>query len=171
VRKEGYYDEYERSMNMLSWGYVAPMALVVCLGTVYAASVNEEDERTIRGMVDQAVTRLNKGDVSALEDFWDENADYVGVDGTLIKGRAQMQAFFRKMAESSKGRQIATVDQIRFVTRDLATVDGSWTVTGAKGADGKEFAPIKGRGFEVVQKRNGRWRFIATREMVIFKGN
>ena len=156
---------------MLSWGwgYVLPIALLVCLGAVYETSTNEEDERTIRGMVDQAVARLNKGDVSALDDFWDENADYVGVDGTLIKGRAQMQAFFRKVAESSKGQQIASVEQIRFITPELATVDGSWTVTGTRGADGKELAPIKGRGFEVVQKRNGKWRFIATREMVIFK--
>src|SRR5258708_15717480 len=120
-------------------------------------------------MVDQAVAGRNKGDVSVLDDFWDENADYVGVDGTLIKGRAQMQAFFRKMAESSKGQQVTSIDQIRFITPEIATVDGSWTVTGIKGADEKELAPIKGRGFEVVQKRNGKWRFIATREMVIFK--
>jgi len=59
---------------MLPWGYVVPAALLVCLGVVYAASTNEEDERTIRGMVDQAVARLNRGDVSALDDFWDENA-------------------------------------------------------------------------------------------------
>ncbi len=156
---------------MLSWGYVVPAALMVCLGAVCAASTNDEDERTIRGMVDQAVARLNKGDVSALDDFWDENADYVGVDGAMIKGRAQMGAFFRKMAESSKGQQVASVEQIRFITPEVATVDGSWTVTGARGADGKELSPIRGRGFEVVQKRNGKWRFIATREMVIFIGN
>jgi hypothetical protein len=65
-----------------------------------------------------------------------------------------MQAFFRKMAESSTaGHQIASVEQIRFITPELATVDGSWTLTGARGADGKELAPIKGRGFEIVQKR------------------
>jgi len=156
---------------MLSSGHVVPIALLVCLGAIYTASTSEEDERTIRGMVDQAVARLNRGDVTALDDFWDENADYVGVDGTLIKGRSQMQNFFRKMAESSTGHQIASVEQIRFITTELATVDGSWTVTGARGADGKELAPIKGRGFEVVQKRNGKWRFVATREMVIFKGN
>jgi len=75
------------------------------------------------------------------------------------------------MAKSSKGQQVASVEQIRFLTPAVATVDGSWTVTGARGADGKELAPIRGRGFEVVQKRNGKWRFIATREMVIFKGN
>jgi uncharacterized protein (TIGR02246 family) len=106
-----------------------------------------------------------------LDDFWDENADYIGVDGRLVKGRARMQAFFQKMAESSKGQQIASVEQIRFITPEVATVDGWWTVTGARGPDGKELAPIRGRGFEVVQKRNGRWRFVATREMVIFKGD
>jgi uncharacterized protein (TIGR02246 family) len=155
---------------MLSWGwgYVLPIALLVCLGAVYETSTNEETNGPSEAWwIKQS--RLNKGDVSALDDFWDENADYVGVDGTLIKGRAQMQAFFRKVAESSKGQQIASVEQIRFITPELATVDGSWTVTGARGADGKELAPIKGRGFEVVQKRNGKWRFIATREMVIFK--
>ena len=156
---------------MLSWGYVVPVAFLVCLGAVPASSTNEEDERTIRGMVDQAVGRLNEGDVSALDDFWDGNADYVGVDGTLIKGRAQMQAFFRKMTESGNGHEVASVEQVRFLTPEVATVDGSWTVTGARGADGKELAPIKGRGFEVAQKRNGKWRFVATREMVIFKGN
>jgi hypothetical protein len=47
-------------------------------------------------------------------------------------------------------------------------VDGSWTVTGARGADGKELPPIQGRGFELVQeKRDRHWRFIATREMVL----
>jgi ketosteroid isomerase-like protein len=129
---------------MLSWGwgYVLPIALLVCLGAVYETSTNEETNGPSEAWwIKQS--RLNKGDVSALDDFWDENADYVGVDGTLIKGRAQMQAFFRKVAESSKGQQIASVEQIRFITPELATVDGSWTVTGARGADGKELAPIQ----------------------------
>jgi uncharacterized protein (TIGR02246 family) len=147
------------------------LALLVCLGAVYQAPQNENDERTIRDMVNQAVTRFNKGDFSALDDYWDEGSDYVGVDGTLIKGIAQMKAVLRQMAGSSAGQQIASIDQVRFVTQELAIVDGSWTVVGAKGPKGKEMPPIKGRGLEVVQKKNGRWRFIATREMVIFKGN
>jgi len=47
------------------------------------------------------------------------------------------------MAESSAGHQIVSVEQIRFITPELATVDGSWTVTGARGAGGKVLAPIK----------------------------
>jgi len=100
-----------------------PFVCLICLGAVHAPAVNEEDERTIRGMVDQAVARLNKRGMPVLwTTFWEENADYVGVDGTLIKGRAQMQAFFRKMAESGSGHEIASVEQIRFITPE--TCDG-----------------------------------------------
>ncbi len=153
-------------------GYLALIGLSVCLGTIFAASNHQESERIIRSMIDQAIGRLNRGDITAFEDFWDEGADYVSVDGRLINGRPQIQAFYREMAKSSAGQpqQAVSVEQIRFITSDLATVDGSWTVTGARAADGKELAPIKGRGFEVVQKKNGKWRFIVTREMVVFKG-
>lgn len=61
-------------------------------------------------------------------------------------------------------------EQIRVITAEVATVDGSWTVTGARDAAGHELPAINGRGFELVQKRHEKWRFIATREMVIFDG-
>lgn len=61
------------------------------------------------------------------------------------------------------------MEQIRFITPDLATVDGSWTVTGARGPEGKELPPIQGRGFELLQKKGGQWRFLVTREMALFR--
>ena len=155
---------------MNTWSYFALIELSICLGVIHAASSGREDERTIRSMVDQAITRLNGGDVSAFADFWDEDADYVGVDGKLTRGRMQIQSRFRQMAKSAAGQQTATIEQIRFITPELATVDGSWIVTGARDATGKELPVIKGRGFELVQKKNGNWKFIATREMVIFGG-
>ncbi len=159
----------EGSMN--AWSYVGLIGLLVCLGLVHATSSREEDERTIRGMVDQAIARLNRGDVSAFADFWDEDADYVGVDGKLTKGRSQIQTLFREMGKTGAGQQSATIQQIRFITTELATVDGVWTVTGARDTTGKELPVIRGRGFELVQKKNGIWKFVATREMVIFGGS
>jgi len=119
---------------MNSWSYVALLGFSVCLGVIHAASSGNEDERTIRNMVDQAITRLKRGDVSAVADFWDEDADYVGVDGKLTKGRAEIQSLFRRMGKSGTGQQAAPIGQIRFITHVLATVDGSWTVTGARDA-------------------------------------
>jgi hypothetical protein len=95
---------------MFFWSHVA--IVVALVGSVHAAPPGE-DETTIRTMVDQAVKRLNKGDLTALEEFWDEGADYVGVDDKLIKGRAQIQALFRKAAGKT-GQQTATIEQIRF---------------------------------------------------------
>jgi len=155
----------------MPWSYLAVITFSVCLETMFAASANDESERLIRSIVEQAINRLNKGDVTAFDDFWDEGADYVSVDGRLIKGRAQIQAFYHEMVRPGawQPQQTVLIDQIRFITSDLATVDGSWTITGARDADGRKLPPIKGRGFELAQKKDGRWRFIATREMVVVK--
>lgn len=159
---------FHRSACALISNWVIGMS-VLLTASLYPGSMNQPDERIIRNMVNQAVDRLNKGDVTAIAEFWDEDADYVGVDGKLTKGRAQIQALFSGMAKASLGQQTASIDQIRFITPELATVDGSWTVTGARGADAKELPVIHGRGFELVQKKDGRWRFISTREMVVFR--
>jgi ketosteroid isomerase-like protein len=50
-----------------------------------------QDETVIRNMVNQAIDRPNKGDVTTIADFWDEHADYVGADGELTEGKAQFR--------------------------------------------------------------------------------
>src|SRR6266700_3762369 len=126
------------------------------IALLFATSGHEKDERTIRSMVDQAISHLNKGDVTAFEEFWDEHADYVGVDGKLTKERVQIEALFREMARVGVGQQTVTIEQDRFITPELATVDGSWAVEGARDGQGRELTPFKGRGFELVQKNTGR---------------
>ena len=63
--------------------------------------------------MDQAIVRLNRGGVTAFDDYWDEDADYVGVDGRLTKGRSEMQKRFREMSKGSAGVQAGTIEQIR----------------------------------------------------------
>lgn len=158
---------------MLSHAYIGLFATVTIAMSSHAPVQRQDDERIIRNMVDQAVARLNRGDFAAVEEFWDEGADYVGVDGTMIRGRAEIHAFFQRLAPSSgvRPQQTASIERIRFMTPDVAIVDGSWTVDGARDSAGNELPAIEGRGVEVVQKKGGRWWFVATREMVIIKGN
>src|SRR5262245_8576126 len=129
-----------RGDNMLFYTYLGLIAALVCLGMSYAVPSNQEDEQTIRKMVDQALSRLNKGDLTAFEDFWAKDADYVSVDGRLITGRDQIQAFFREVIKSSAGQaqESGSIERIRFLTPELAVVDGQWTITGARDAAGKE---------------------------------
>jgi len=146
---------------------------VSVVAMTYDATSPQDDARTIRGMVENSLARLNKGDITVFRDFWDENADYVGVDGVMLHGRSQIEGLFRKLTPSGgpPPQQYATIEQLRFITPELAIADGSWIITGVRDAAGTELAPIKGRGLEVIQKKHGRWWFVATREMVIFKAN
>ncbi|HEU0173984.1 MAG TPA: SgcJ/EcaC family oxidoreductase [Blastocatellia bacterium] len=157
---------------MFSCIFLLSLAVSV-LAMTYNATSPQDNERTIRGIVEESLARLNKGDLTVFKDFWDENADYVGVDGVMLHGRSQIEGLFRKLTPSSGPlpQQNATIEQVRFLSPELAISDGAWTITGVRDSAGKELAPIRGRGFEIFQKKHGRWWIIATREMVIFKGN
>jgi uncharacterized protein (TIGR02246 family) len=149
------------------WVLVIIMGLVV----VSMAQTNKDDEQIIRNMVADAIRRLNAGDLTAIREFWDEDADYVSVDGQLLRGRDALESFFSQMLTASDARptQTAAVEQVRFIASDVAIVDGSWTITGARDASGKVLAPLQGRGVEIVHRKQDRWRFVATREMVVWK--
>jgi hypothetical protein len=43
----------------------------------------------------------------------------------MIRGRQAMEDFFAQMLKSGGGTQTATVEQIRFLSPDVAIVDGS----------------------------------------------
>ncbi len=143
--------------------------IFICVGTVMAQP-KHSDEQTIRQMVADAIRRLNAGDMTAIHDFWDEEADYVTVDGRMLRGRVALEQFFSQMlSAATRPTQTATIERVRFIAPDVAIVDGSWIITGARDPSGKELPPIQGRGMEVVKKTGSEWRFIATREMVIWK--
>src|SRR5437879_11347780 len=148
----------------MSWNGLL-LVLVLCLATAAAPSARQTDRAAIRQIVADAIRRLNQGDLIAIREFWDENADYVGIGGEFIHGRPAMEASFTQLLKAGFGTETGTIEQVRFLASDLAIVDGSWTVTAARGGDGKPLPPIRGRGCEIVQKKRGRWRFVATREM------
>jgi hypothetical protein len=45
-----------------------------------------------------------------------------------------MRGFFAQLLNAGAGTEAATIEQIRFLTSDIAVVDGSWTIIGAKDA-------------------------------------
>src|SRR5207248_2322221 len=83
-----------RGCNVFAYPCVGLIVTVALAAISNAPPQQQDDERVIRNMVDHALSRLNRGDLAALDEFWDESADYVGVDGTMIRGRAQIRGFF-----------------------------------------------------------------------------
>jgi len=58
----------------MSWSCLGMIAVSVGPATVCAAFQNDIDEQTIRSMVDQAISRLNKGDETCQGTISDSNA-------------------------------------------------------------------------------------------------
>src|SRR5207244_4684713 len=112
-----------------------------CVATADAPAARQTDEDASLQMVADAIRRLNQGDLIAIREFWDENADYVGIGGEFIHGRPAMEAFFAQLLKAGFGTETGTIEQVRFLASDLAIVDGSWTVTAARGGDGKPLPP------------------------------
>lgn len=152
-----------------SWNWLL-LAAVMLVGMPSAPTDRSpsRDDDTIRQMVADAVRQLNQGDLTTIRAFWDENADYVGIDGRFIQGRDAIEGLFSHLLKAGAGTETGTVEQVRFLSPDLAMVDGSWTIRGAKDEDGKALPTLRGRGCEIVQKKKGHWRFIATREMAVW---
>jgi hypothetical protein len=81
-------------MNDFRRNLISQLGGITLILTVamHVTAIPQNDEAIIREIINDALGRLNKGDFSAIADYWDENADYVGVDGTFVKGRYNIQA-------------------------------------------------------------------------------
>ena len=139
----------------MSWTYFWLFAFCICVGAVSFGQAKESEERVIRNMVAEAVSRFNNGDASVIRELWDEDADYVGLDGTLITGRAAIEELLGHLLKANSGKvtQNATIERVRFLAPDIMLADGTWTITRAVDSAGNELPPIKGSGLELVNKR------------------
>src|SRR5437899_9847026 len=88
----------------MSWNGLL-LVLVLCLATAAAPAARQTDEAAIRQIVADAIRRLNQGDLIAIREFWDENADYVGIGGEFIHGRPAMEAFFAQLLKAGFGTE------------------------------------------------------------------
>src|SRR2546423_15019472 len=113
----------------MSCAYFWVFALSICFGAL-SGQAEERDEQLIRNMVAEAVSRFNNGDASVIRELWDEDADYVGGEGTLITGRAAIEELIGPMLKASSGKvnQNATIQRVRLLAPAIALVNVTWTM-------------------------------------------
>ena len=69
------------------------------------------------------------------------------------------------VAAYGASRAIATIGQLRFLSADLAPVDGQFIVRRVLAANNQELPPERGFFSIIAQKVSGRWLIVASREM------
>lgn len=122
----------------------------------------------IRKLYDEFTAAWNRHDVPALAKMWTIDADHVEPDGRIAKGRGEIETLLlRQHATVFNTTQLKLkIDQIYFVTGEVALVDGTYEVAGIRDPQGHPVGTRQGRLTSVLLKEDGRWWITADRLMV-----
>lgn len=123
-----------------------------------AAPTNEE--AAVRSTLAAYGAAFHRKDAKALAELWSPQAGYVSpTNGKRLTGRDKIEAEFRSAFESDPQAKLsATIDSLRFITGDVATVDGKAKVahTGAAASESTFTA--------ILVKKDGKWLLDSVRE-------
>jgi uncharacterized protein (TIGR02246 family) len=94
-----------------------------------------------------------KADIKALADFYAEDVSYTAEDGTILDGRAAVEASLSAAAAMNKGSKLTIqLDSVKVLTPEVVVEKGSTTVVSK---DGDEATAL----FTAVHvKKNGKWK-------------
>ncbi len=121
------------------------------------------DGKAIDALVENWVAAHDKGDAQALGKLYAADADFVGIDGTVIKGRDVIVALYTNVFAQLQGNKAkVSLTSRRWLAPNIVIDDGTWKVLGVlpKGA------PTSGRYTTVFRKQNGQWQILCGRTMV-----
>src|SRR5262245_9015479 len=125
-----------------------------------------EDENMIRKWMSDYIECWNNHDARALSLLFEEDADFIGASGGLIKGRSEIE---KLMAEelSSVLREwtlSASIEDIRFLKSDIAVANGAYEATGI--GSNAQAAPLKGLHTSIMCKKGETWMCVGARSIV-----
>ncbi len=84
-----------------------------------------DDEAAIRKATADFIKVFEKGDAKAVAASWTEEGEYIGDEGTTIRGRAAIEAAYAKAFAKKKNPKVEiTIESIRFPSKDTAIEEG-----------------------------------------------
>jgi uncharacterized protein (TIGR02246 family) len=161
----------KRTCLLLCSGLFAMMAVGLLAGRDHPsgrAQANEgvadaerkADEEAVRTASAELSAAVERGDAKALANLWTEEGEYIGGDGTTIRGRSAIEtAYARHFAKDPRIKLELSIDSIRFVSRDSAIVEGH-----AQSQKGKANQPSSSRYSLLRVRENGNWLIAVLRE-------
>lgn len=125
----------------------------------YAAD-RQADEVALKQQTAAFVKAVESADAREVADFWTDEGEYSAEDGVTIRGAADLekayQTHFQKIGKPNVSHEI---DDVRFLSRDTAVVEGTFESTSARRKKPKR------AGFSAIYVReDGHWRIAVLRE-------
>jgi uncharacterized protein (TIGR02246 family) len=139
------------SAALAATGQVAPAA---------AQPAANPEEKGIRDGVGAFAKLYGDANAAALADMFLDDGTIIDPEGTATRGKAAIAAMYNESFQGSPGLKVEPmVDEIRFLTADVARVDGRSRLSSASG-DATEFTRFS----TLLVRQNGAWRIAEIRE-------
>jgi uncharacterized protein (TIGR02246 family) len=123
-------------------------------------SKHASDEAAIRKAIADFVQAVQQGDGKAVAAAWTEDGEYIGDDGTVLRGRAAIEtAYTKAFARNKKIKVEINVESIRFPSKGTAIEEGY-----AKSYKGDAEQPTTTRYSALRVLEDGRWLLAQLRE-------
>jgi uncharacterized protein (TIGR02246 family) len=143
----------------------AQFAVLCCFtfaGLCFAqGSTPGNDEAPIREIVGKYVDARERNDPKAVEALFTSDADQLVSSGEWRKGRDAVVRGAMASSRSTGGKRTITVEQVRFMTPDVAIADGRYDLTGLSGGTNRSMWATL-----IVKKTSNGWRIAAIRNML-----
>lgn len=133
----------------------------VLLAGLLNCGVATADESAVRKTMADYVDVFNQKAADKTAEFWTENGTHTDREsGERTEGRAAIQADIAAVLKANSGMKLsATIDHIKFVTSDVANIEGETTVVVT---DSK---PIVSKFTAILVRQGDRWLLDSIEEM------
>lgn len=119
-----------------------------------------DEAAVIRKASANFIKAVEKGDAKAVAASWTEEGEYIGDDGTTIRGRAAIEAAYAKAFARKKNAKVEiVVESIRFPSKDTAIEEGY-----AKSYKADSAHPTCSRYSVLHVREGGKWLMAVLRE-------
>ena len=136
------------------------LTLLVCVlltgAAVHSQSTNAADESAVRDVVRRYTEARELSDPKAIEALFTPDADQYTSGGEWRRGVPQLVKGMLETSARNPGQRVITIAAVRFVTSDVAIVDGDYTT----GADARRIWTTI-----TAKRESGRWRITAIRNI------
>lgn len=140
-------------------------AIAVCAATLWIAarplaqSSTASAEQTVREVVRQYVEARQRQDPAAIGALFSADADQYTTAGEWRRGRSAIVPGTLESSRRNPGTRDITVETVRFLTPDVAIVDGPYQIATGQGAPRRMWTTI------VLTRTASGWRIAAIRNM------
>lgn len=113
--------------------FIALATIMVVIGGATGLIADEKSEAPVKDLMNAYVESFNKGQSDAMASYWREDGVYIDRGtGEKTKGRAAIVASLAEtFGRPEKLRLQLSVTEVRFITPDVAQVEGVATITAA----------------------------------------